>query len=157
MATFTTAISASTVVKVGIVQGLGLGFIFVPLSTFAYATLETRLRTEATSFYSLMRNVGSSLGISIMVGLLTHNTQTNHDVLSQFSTPFNAALNSADVATYWSLEETSGLVALNNEITLQAATIAYQNDFRLMMFVTLLMMPLLLLFKLNKAESEPIL
>ena len=75
MTSFNTDISGWTIVTNGIVQGLGLGFIFVPLSTITFATLAKRYRDEGTSLFSLMRNIGSSIGISVVITALSHNTQ----------------------------------------------------------------------------------
>ena len=147
MTHFTTAVSAWTIVESGLIQGLGLGFMFVPLSTVAFATLAPERRTEATAMFSLMRNIGSSIGISIVVSLLAQNTQINHATLAERATPFNPIFQTPGVAEHWSLTSQAGLMALNGEITRQAATIAYLDDFRLMMYVMLLAMPLLLLLR----------
>jgi DHA2 family multidrug resistance protein len=147
MAGFSTDVGAWAIVWSGVVQGLGLGFIFVPLSTLAFATLDPRYRTEGTAMFSLMRNIGSSVGISIMVTLLAQGIQRNHAVLADNATPFNSALQMQGVSGPWSLDSTAGLAALNAEITRQAAAIAYLDDFRLMMFITLLSVPLLLLLR----------
>ena len=66
----------------GVIQGFGLGFVFIPLSTVAFQTLDPRLRTEATSLFNLVRNLGSSIGISIMAAMLTANMQINHAELA---------------------------------------------------------------------------
>jgi DHA2 family multidrug resistance protein len=153
MSGFTIEISPWAIVSTGIVQGLGLGFIFVPLSTIAFATLEPRYRTEGTAMFSLMRNIGSSIGISVMVTLLAQGTQRNHAILAENATPFNDALQLHGVSGIWNLGSTSGLAALNGEITRQAATIAYLGDFRLMMAITLLSIPLLLLLRRPKSPA----
>ncbi|MFZ0486685.1 MAG: DHA2 family efflux MFS transporter permease subunit [Arenicellales bacterium] len=145
MSGFTPDVDMFTLVHTGIVQGIGFGFIFVPLSTVTFSTLEPRLRTEATSMFSLMRNLGSSLGISVMVTLLGVNVQTNHAVLSEALTPFSDALRAA--GAIWDTGSAAGLAALNGEVTRQAASIAYMNDFRLMLWMTLLATPLLVLVR----------
>ena len=152
MAQFTTDVGQWTIVRTGFVQGLGLGFIFVPLSTVTFATLETRLRTEATAMFSLMRNIGSSIGISIVVTLLAQNTQVNHASLAAHVTPYSAPLQTPAATTYWDLTEASGLSALNAEVTRQAATIAYLDDFSLMMYITLLAVPLLALLRVPRTK-----
>ena len=70
------------VVWSGVIQGFGLGFVFIPLSTIAFTTLDPRLRTDATSLFNLVRNLGSSIGVSIVAAVLTANTQTNHAALA---------------------------------------------------------------------------
>jgi MFS transporter, DHA2 family, multidrug resistance protein len=155
MAGFTTEVSIWTLVQTGIVQGLGLGFMFVPLSTITFATLAPRYRNEATAMFSLMRNIGSSIGISIVVTLLAQNTQINHATLAEQATPFNPMFRLPHVAHAWGLGETAGLAALNHEITRQAATIAYLNDFRLMMYLMLLAIPMLLLLRKPRHKAPP--
>jgi DHA2 family multidrug resistance protein len=126
----------------GIVQGFGLGFVFVPLSTIAFTTLPPHWRTDAASLFSLVRNLGSSIGVSVVATLLSQNTQINHEELAAHVTPFNPAL-PADIAT----GSEAALQSLNNAITRESAFIAYIDDFKLMMFVTMLTIPLLLLLR----------
>jgi len=156
MSGFTTEVSSWDIARTGIVQGFGLGFIFVPLSTVAFATLEPRYRTEGTAMFSLMRNIGSSVGISIMVTLLAQGTQRNHAVLADNASPFNDALRLHGAPELWNLDSAAGLAALNGEITRQAATIAYLDDFRLMMVISLLSIPpLLLLRRADRPAAAP--
>jgi DHA2 family multidrug resistance protein len=153
MARFTTAVGTVDIVRTGLVQGLGLGFIFVPLSTTTFATLAPHYRTEATAMFSLIRNIGSSIGISIVMTLLARNTQANHAALGAHATPFNQALLWPGVDTVWNLDTASGLAALNGEVTRQAALIAYLDDFTLMMYVILAALPLLLLLRAPRPEA----
>ncbi len=133
------------IVTTGVIQGLGLGLVFVPISTVAYSTLPTSARTEAAGIFSLMRNIGSSVGISIVMTLLSRNTQINHAEIASRVTPFND--NAAQVATMLGTHTASGLAALNGEVTRQASAIAFLNDFWLMMVMTAVAMPLLLLIR----------
>jgi MFS transporter, DHA2 family, multidrug resistance protein len=103
--------------------------------------------------FSLMRNLGSSIGISIVVSLLAHKTQINHATLAEHATPFNPTLQVPGSAAHWGLTTPSGLMSLNAEITRQAATIAYLDDFRLMMWVMLLAIPLLFLLRRPPARG----
>ena len=145
MSQFTLQVDTWSIVRTGVTQGLGLGFIFVPLSTITFATLRPQWRNEGTAMFSLMRNIGSSIGISVMVTLLARNTQANHALLSDQLTPFNNALQAAGHA--WAPDTLAGVLALNSEVTRQAAAIAYLSDFRMMMWVTLLAIPLLTLLR----------
>ncbi|HEV7489863.1 MAG TPA: DHA2 family efflux MFS transporter permease subunit [Rhodanobacteraceae bacterium] len=133
------------IVTTGVIQGLGLGLVFVPISTVAYSTLPTSARTEAAGIFSLMRNIGSSVGISIVITLLSRNTQVNHAEIAARLTPFND--NAAQVATTLGTNTASGLAALNGEVTRQASAIAFLNDFWLMMVMTAVAIPLLLLIR----------
>ncbi len=75
-------------------QGLGLGLVFVPLSTIAFSTIDAKYRADATSLFSLVRNIGSSIGISVVSVMLTRNIQINHVELGAFINPFNPVLQS---------------------------------------------------------------
>ena len=147
MADFNTQIGVWDIVRTGTTQGLGLGFIFVPLSTISFATLAPHYRNEGTSMYSLLRNIGSSIGVSVCFTLLARNTQVNRAELVEHLTPFRTALQQPWLPAPWDWTTAAGAAALSQEVNRQAATIAYLNDFRMMMYVTLLAIPLLLLVK----------
>ena len=146
MTGFTPQMDDWPIIVTGVVQGLGLGLVFVPLSTVAFATLEARFRTDATSLFSLVRNIGSSIGISIVTVLLTRNTQINHAELSAFISPFNPMLwaISPQAATG---DPTGACRRSIGWSTSQAVMIAYVNDFKLMMLVTLAAIPLALFLR----------
>jgi DHA2 family multidrug resistance protein len=154
MTFFTTNVSQATIIRTGIVQGLGLGFVFVPLSTVTFATLKPHYRTQATSLFSLMRNIGSSIGISIVIFMLTRNTAVMHADLASHVTPFSIGLHLPGMSSLWDVTTLAGKAALNGEVTRQASVIAYANDYLLMMYVALASLPLaLLLSKPGKAPA----
>jgi DHA2 family multidrug resistance protein len=135
------------IIESGVIQGLGLGFIFVPLSTITFSTLDPKLRTEAAGLFSLLRNIGSSIGISVVTALLSESTQINHADIAQHVSPFKTMMQEGWLPQAWSLETARGLALLNGEVTRQAATIAYLNDFQFMMWVTLAAVPLLIFLR----------
>jgi DHA2 family multidrug resistance protein len=141
------------IVSTGVIQGLGLGLVFVPISTVAYSTLPMSARTEAAGIFSLMRNIGSSVGISIVMTLLSRNTQINHAEIASRITPFND--NAAQMTALLGTNTTTGLAALNGEVTRQASAIAFLNDFWLMMVMTAVAIPLLLLLKPVRNAAAP--
>jgi DHA2 family multidrug resistance protein len=147
MTGFTPDVAQSTLIFVSVIQGFGLGFIFVPLSTITFSTLRPEFRAEGTGVFSLMRNLGSSVGISIMTVLLTRNTQMNHALVGENVTPFNHALAHGSVARIWDLSSLAGRAALDAEITRQATVIAFVNDFKVMMIVCLCAIPMILLLR----------
>jgi DHA2 family multidrug resistance protein len=135
----------------GVIQGVGIGLIFVPLSTLAFTTLPAGLRSEATGVYTLVRNLGSSAGISIMQALWTTNASVSHASLAGHIAPGDTVVR----ATLGpNLAASGGLEALNNEVTRQAAMVAYLDDFKLMLFITLACMPLLLLMRTPRIAPE---
>ncbi|MBC3766484.1 DHA2 family efflux MFS transporter permease subunit [Neptunicella marina] len=150
MTLFTADSTASDIIRTGVVQGLGLGFIFVPLSTLSFATLNPKYRNEGTALFSLMRNIGSSIGISVVMTYFAQKTQANHAAFAGFMSIDNQALTQATEIGALNISSMAGLEQLNNMVTREAAVMAYLQDFRLMMYVTLIAIPMLLLFKLNK-------
>ena len=146
MTGWTPDVSAWTIVIVGIVQGIGLGFVFVPLSTVTLATLPSAERAEGAGIYSLSRNIGSSIGISVVNSLLTQNTQINHAEISRHITALNRAFDDPMVARYWNPLTAAGRAALDAVITRQAQIIAYIDDYKLLMIATLAAIPLLIVF-----------
>ena len=133
------------IIRSGVVQGLGLGLVFVPLSTLAFSTLAPQFRADATSLFSLVRNIGSSVGISVVTLMLTRNIQINHAELAAGLTPYNATLRATvPLAASGQATALSQLDALVNQ---QAAMIGYVDDFKLMMWVTLVAIPLVFLLR----------
>jgi len=154
MAGFTPDVSQGTLVRTGVVQGFGLGFIFVPLSTITFATLSPEFRTQGTALFSLVRNLGSSIGISLVIFLLGRNTQIMHAELAEHITPFNDALHNGSAARIWNMASTAGRMALNGEITRQATIIAFNDDFKLMMLVAVTAIPLVFLLRRAKVQGR---
>jgi MFS transporter, DHA2 family, multidrug resistance protein len=151
MTHFSLGMSAWPVIISGIFQGAGVGLVYVPLSMVAFTTLPGRLRNEGTSFFNLLRNVGSSVGISVVTFLLTQNTQRLHSTLGEHITPYNIASNpaTANIDTH----STAGLLALNGMITNQSAMIGYIDDFKLMMVLTIVTIPFLFMIRNVKAPG----
>jgi DHA2 family multidrug resistance protein len=147
MTGWTPDVSQWTIVWVGVVQGIGLGFLFVPLSTVTLATLSPAQRTEGAGLYSLSRNIGSSVGISVVNALLTRNTQINHADIVEHVTAVNRAFESPMVMRFWNPLDAAGRAALDAMITQQAQIISYIDDYKLLMIAILSVFPLLIVFK----------
>lgn len=153
MTKFSVNITNWDIIHTGITQGFGLGLVFVPLSTLTFSTLAGHFRNEGTALFSLIRNIGSSIGISVVTTYLAHRLQINHASYANFITPFNHTLAQHEALNQLSTATTSGLASINSEVTRQAAIMAYLQDFRFMMFVCLVMFPLLLLLSRPQAKS----
>ncbi|MEG6508010.1 DHA2 family efflux MFS transporter permease subunit [Methyloligella sp. 2.7D] len=155
MTGWTADIGPWDVVITGFVQGAGLGFLFVPLTTVTFATLPPEQRTHATGFFNLSRNIGGSVGISAVSALLVENTQVNHAEIGAYATPFNHALGAAPL---FDPSSAQGLALLNQEITRQATIIAFIDDFWLMMAASLVAVALVLFIRKGKGggNAEPV-
>jgi len=145
MSRFSLEVTTRMIVVSGVVQGLGLGFLFVPLSTMTFATLPADLRTAGTALYSLSRNLGSSIGISVVIFELGQFSSKSHAALAEFITPFRPAMQQLP-----SLVDTStvgGRALLDLLVQQQAALLAFLADFKLMLFVTLAALPLVFIMR----------
>ncbi|MGE0735194.1 MAG: DHA2 family efflux MFS transporter permease subunit [Alphaproteobacteria bacterium] len=154
MSEFSLDVTQWQIIWSGLVQGLGLGLLFVPLSIITFATLEPRFRTQGSALFSLTRSIGSSLGISLVIFMLGRNTQIMHATIAEHITPFNPILQFPNVAAVWNMATEAGRMALNHEITRQATMIGFINDFRLMMYVSIAAMPLVLILR-KPRHAEP--
>lgn len=132
----------------GVIQGFGIGFVWVPLTTVAFGTLAPQFRNEGTSLFNLLRNIGSSVGIAVVTALLTRNTQYMHAQLAEHVTPYDYATRNHPMFDSTTL---AGLRAMDGAVTHQASMIAYNNDFKLLFMLTLAMLPLV--FLLRRAQS----
>ncbi|MBI1170730.1 DHA2 family efflux MFS transporter permease subunit [bacterium] len=145
MTGFSPMMGAGPVIWTGVLQGLGLGLVFVPLSTIAFSTIDARFRADATSLFSLVRNIGSSIGISIVSTMLARNIQVNHVDLGAAINPYNEVL--AQVSPAAVSGNSLALSQLDGLVNLQAAMVSYIDDFYLMMLVTLAAIPLAMILR----------
>ena len=135
------------VIVSGLVQGLGMGLIFIPLQTMAFATIAPQFRTDGASLLNLFRSIGASVGISIVTTLLGSNTQTSHADLAQHITNSSVSLIDASTADRFGIAGDTAMAMVNAEITRQAMMVAYIDDFWAMMWITLATVPLVVLLR----------
>ena len=156
MTTWTPEVSQMRVVTTGFIQGAGLGFLFVPLTVSTFSTLPADKRGEGTGLYNLSRNIGSSVGISVVSALLIENVQVNHAELAARITPFNAVLHHGRAAHALDPLTAAGRATLDGMINAQALVISYMDDFKLLMLMSLAVMPLVfLLRKPGQPQAAP--
>ena len=143
------------VVVSGVVQGLGLGLIFVPLQTLAFETLTPRLRTTGAALLNLSRNIGGSVGISIVSTQLVRMTQVAHaDLAHNITEQTIPTLDPTVLQTIFPVAGPAALAYINMLINKQALFIAYLDDFKLMMIVTFAILPLLLLMRRGSKKDD---
>jgi len=155
MAGYSLYIDEAAVVWPGVIQGIGLGFVFVPLSAATFTTLEPELRAQGTALFSLVRNIGSSIGISMVQALLVRGTVAAHAAMAERLTPTNPAWAHPAIARAYDPAHIHGAAALEALVERQAALIGYLRDFRLMMLLTLAALPLLLLLRTPRRAALP--
>jgi len=139
------------IVTLSIVQGFGFGLVFVPLSTVAFLTLPNHLRTDGTSMLTLMRNVASSIGISVVIAQLTEGSRRTYTILSQHLNPFNHAMQMPDVRSLIDMSTDKGRAMMDVMVNLQAQIIAFSQDYQMVMIFTLCAIPLAIMIGSTKA------
>jgi DHA2 family multidrug resistance protein len=147
MSRWTLDVGAWPIVWTGFVQGAGAGIILVPIQAIAFPGLPPHLRTEAAAVFNLVRSVGSSMGVSIALTLLTRETIASHARLVEHLNPYNENLKFEAVARGWDLSSAAGLARIEQEIARQAAMLGYASDFQLLAFGALAGFLLLLLVR----------
>jgi DHA2 family multidrug resistance protein len=145
MTQFTLQMDTAPIIVSGFIHGAGTGCTFVALASVTFATLAPALRNEATPLYNLVRNVGGSVGISIMQVLLTRNSAQAHEQVAQLVTRANPGLQS--LPPVMDPGSVAGLALLNEEVTRQAAMIGYLANFGVLMALTVMAIPLVLLIR----------
>jgi DHA2 family multidrug resistance protein len=144
IARFYFGVSEMTIMANGLLQGLGNGLTFVPLSTVMFASLSKNLRTEGSATFGLLRGLGGAIGVSTIATMLARLGQTNHADIVEHITPFNAALPliSPNILT----QGPAAAAMLDSEINRQATMISYIDVFQALVYIiggTALLLPFL--------------
>ena len=136
----------------GVMQGLCIGMIFVPISVLAFSELPAKNRPEALGLFHLIRNVGSSAFISICVAEVIRSSGANYARMMEFITPFNPGLNSPWVSGAWDTTTLTGLAIISNEVSRQSAMIGYLNTFGLFTMFAAVAIPFAFLVKPKRGK-----
>ena len=152
MTGWTDQTGVTEIVTISIMQGFGFGLVFVPLSTVAFLTLPNHLRTDGTSMLTLMRNVASSIGISLVIAQLTEGSRRTYAILSEHVNPFNHAMQMPDVRGMIDMTTDKGRAMMDVMVNLQAQIIAFSHDYQMVMLFTLCAIPLAIMIGSTKAS-----
>src|SRR3954452_15895455 len=151
MTGWTDQTSVTEIVVISVVQGFGFGLVFVPLSTVAFLTLPSHLRTDGTSMLTLMRNVASSIGISLVIAHLTQGSRRVYANLSEHINPFNHAMQMPNVRGMIDMSTDTGRAMADAMVKAQAQIIAFSQDYNLVMLFVLVSIPLAIMIGSTKA------
>ncbi|HEY1929246.1 MAG TPA: DHA2 family efflux MFS transporter permease subunit [Caulobacteraceae bacterium] len=150
---WTPDIGASTIIINGSIQGVGIGLLYVPLSVASLASLSPEIMAEGASFYTVLRLLGSSVGVAVVNAMIVRNTQVNHADIGRYVTLANPGLLDPRITRFLNPFTSEGRAALDAVVTNQAQVIAYMDDYKMLTFVTLAMFPLILAFRAPDATS----
>ncbi len=147
MSGWSLAVDNANVISSGFIQGFGMGLVFIPLNSSAFATLPALLRTEGSSLLNLLRSIGASVGISIVAALLGQNIQRSHSELASHVTA--SVTDAVDFSTMDRFQSAGEAILwmIDGEVNRQAAMVAYIDDFYLMGWLSFAAIPLVLLMR----------
>jgi len=151
MSGWTDQTGTNEIVVLSIMQGFGFGFVFVPLSTVAFLSIPPHLRTDGTSMLTLMRNVASSIGISIVISQLTEGTRRSYAILNEHINPFNHAIQMPDVRRLIDLSTDAGRAMADAMLKAQAQIISFSHDYQMVALFILISIPLAIMIGSTKA------
>ncbi len=153
MASWTPDVGETTLAFTTFIQGVAMGFIFVPVNMYTFATLPQKFRTEGASVLNLVRNVGSAVGVSSTTTVLSMTTQTAFSQLSEHATPFNRALGVNAQSLMLNPALPFGAMQLNGMVTRNALITAYSDTFLFMFYISLPV--LFVILTLRKSNLMP--
>lgn len=138
-----------------VVQGFGMGMIFVPLSTIAFSTLPQTLRTEAAGLYSLLRTIGGSIGISVAITIFSRRSQVFWNELGGAINPYNNSVYHFLTPLHLSPLQPMGAALLTRELSQQSSMLAFVNVYAFIAWAFLCMAPLVFLLNNGKKKAPP--
>lgn len=147
MTQWTAEVSIETIVWVTVVNGYGMGMMWVTLTMVTFSTLAPALRVEGAALFALIRSIGASMGTSVIVAILVRSSQVNYIEMRSRISSFSDSLSAPGAPAAWSLDSAAGLAALQKLVIAQAEMIAYLNAFVFLVVVAFVAMPLVFLLK----------
>ena len=149
MSTYTLDVDYGTVLFTLCVQGVGFGMMSTTVTAAAYMTLTPELRPDGTSFLSLSRRIGASIGVSFLVSQLLRYSQANRAALNENISFYNDTLHNLALPERWNMLNTEGLSAFQRELVRQADFMAYLDDFRLLALLVIVITPFVFFLKIS--------
>ena len=156
MTRYSLDVNMFSIIWPALLQGAGLGLIFVPLSTIAYTTLDRSRMAEAAGIYSLVRTIGAAAGISIVTTVMSHQSQVIWNELGANITKYNHALADFVRPLHISPTDPHAMALVAAEIGRQAEMSAMLDVFKLTTWSFIAMLPLVLLLRRSRpARAAP--
>ncbi len=153
MAGFDIHVSTFDVAWTSFLQGLGVGFLWVPLTLVTFATLDPRALPAGSSLFHLVRNVGSSVHVSLSVALVIHMSKVNYAQIAEGVSAFAESWRYPGALGAWNPDSVQGLAAIGGEVRRQATMIGYIDAFYFYSFTALAVLPMILLVRWKKPEE----
>ena len=147
MTEWTSEVQIDTIVWVTLVNGYGMGMMWVTLTTVTFSTLPQHFRVEGAALFALIRSIGASMGTSVIVAILVRSSQVNYIEMRNHINTFTEALGEIATPSTWNLDSATGIAALRDLVLAQAEMVAYLNTFVFLVFVAFVAMPLVFLFQ----------
>ena len=136
-----------------IVQGFGVGLLWPSITAITFSTLNQEYLDEGTSIYHLIRNMASSIYISISVAVIMRTSGQRYAEMTDRVSPFNQNLDLPWASRGWNTTTTEGLSHLGGEIGRQAAMIGYINSFYMFSITAFAFIPLIFLVRWKRTEQ----
>jgi len=131
-------------------QGFGVGVLWVPITMVSFSTLGPQHVSEGSAVFHMVRNIGSSIHISLSITVAVHMARTSYAELAERVTPYSPSLTMPWMTGAWNLESARGLAALSREMTRQATMIGYVDAFVFFIVTSLVVLPLVFLIRLKR-------
>jgi MFS transporter, DHA2 family, multidrug resistance protein len=153
MSRWTPDVSEHEIIVAIIIQGGAMGLLFTPIQILAFATLPASMRTEGAALFSLLRNLGAAIGVSVASSMLARNAQALHEMIGGTVTPFNRALQAVGPIHRW-LDPANphGAALLDRIINEQAQIVSYADIYLLLIMTTVPAWLLLFMMRMPRKE-----
>ncbi len=136
-----------------VLQGIGIGIAWIPITVVTFATLAPEARGEGMGMFHLLRNFGSSIFISVAVAEIVRTSSVNYSRMMETVSPFNTIWQMPWATGAWTLDSSAGMAQFAGEIGRQSAMIGYMNAFTMYTLVAVAAIPLCMLVRIPRATA----
>ncbi len=164
MSRFNLLADFDTVIWPRVVLGVGMGFLFIPLTTMTMAGIKKEDMGNAAAIYNLLRNLGGSFGVAFVTTMLARRAQfhQNHlvDNLSQFDARLQMGSAQSSHALQYkgfipSIADQGSLGMIYGRLLREASMISFNDTFYILSVLMILVLPLVLIMRMAKTTGGP--